>query len=112
MSKNIKTTALVLALLLVFLCGFGLGKNRGFNLNINNNPYGTTAPAEDDAEPADATTEPADDQTADTKPAKPLKAPKGVEAVVSAYNKAVNRAKRAETITIHKTVTLENFTLG
>lgn len=107
MSKNIKTTALVLALLLVFLCGFGLGKNRGFNLNINNNPYGTTAPAEDDAEPADATTEPADDQTADTKPAKPLKAPKGVEAVVSAYNKAVNRAKRAETITIHKTVTLE-----
>ena len=107
MSKNIKTTALVLALLLVFLCGFGLGKNRGFNLNINNNPYGTTAPAEDDAEPADATTEPADDQTADTKPAKPLKAPKGVDAVVSAYNKAVNRAKRAETITIHKTVTLE-----
>lgn len=108
MSKNIKTTALVLVLLLAFLCGFGLGKNKGFNLNINNNPYGTTAPAEDDdVTQVDATTEPADDQTAESKPAKPLKAPKGVDAVVSAYNKAVNRAKRAETLTIHKTVTLE-----
>ena len=107
MSKNIKTTALVLVLLLAFLCGFMLGKDKGFNLNFNNNPYGTTAPADDDTAQVDATTEPADEQPADSKPAKPLKAPKGVEAVVSAYNKAVNRAKRAETITIHKTVTLE-----
>lgn len=109
MSKNIKTTALVLVLLLAFLCGFGLGKNRGFHLNINNNPYGTTAPADKtDAEPVDATTAPAD--TADDAPAKatkPLKAPKGTEAVVAAFNKAVNRTKRTESVTIEKATTLE-----
>ncbi len=112
MSKNIKTTALVLVLLLAFLCGFGLGKNRGFHLNFNNNPYGTTAPSEkSDAVPVDATTAPADETPADTtptdaKPTKPLKAPKGVEAVVAAYNKAVNRAKRSD-LTIQKTAALE-----
>ncbi len=111
MSKNIKTTALVLVLLLAFLCGFGLGKNRGFHLNINNNPYGTTAPADKtDAAPADATTAPAEPDSAPAepdKPQKPLKAPKGAEAVVAAFNKAVNRSKRAETVTIEKAATLE-----
>lgn len=110
MSKNIKTTALVLVLLLAFLCGFGLGKNRGFNLNFNHNPYGTTAPTEKaDAAPVDATTAPADSaapQTPDKKPAKALSAPKGVDAVIAAYNKAVNRAKRSD-LTIQKTATLE-----
>ena len=104
MSKNIKTTALVLVLLLAFLCGFGLGKNRGFHVNFNNNPYGTTAPADkSDAAPADATAataEPDDAPAAPDKPQKALKAPKGTEAVVAAFNKAVNRSKRAETVTI------------
>lgn len=111
MSKNIKTTALVLVLLLAFLCGFGLGKNRGFHVNFNNNPYGTTAPADkSDAAPADATAataEPDDAPAAPDKPQKALKAPKGTEAVVAAFNKAVNRSKRAETVTIEKTAVLE-----
>ena len=112
MSKNIKTTALVLTLLLAFLCGFGLGKNRGFHLNINNNPYGTTAPAETaDATPADATTAPAENsddaaQKAE-KATKALKVPKGTEAVVTAFNKALNRTKRTETLTVEKTATLD-----
>ena len=111
MSKNIKTTALVLTLLLAFLCGFMLGKTKGFNLNINNNPYGTTAPADTkDAAPVDATTEPAADtadKTDDAKPAKKVTVPKGVDAVVSAYNKAVNAAKRSEDVTIKQTVALQ-----
>jgi len=114
MSKNIKTTALVLLLVFSFLCGFSMGKDRGFHLNYNNNPYGTTAPEEkNEAVPVDATTAPAESsaeavpQKTDSQPAKALKVPKGAQAVVTAFNKAVNRTKRAENLTIEKTVTLD-----
>ena len=108
MSKNIRITALVLVLLLTFFSGFALGKSKGFNLNITNNPYGTTAPDKDKAKTTtEPTTAPAAPETDSKKPTKPLKAPKGADAVVAAYNKAVNAAKRSETLTIRKTVTLQ-----
>ena len=109
MSKNIKTTALVLVLVLAFLCGFMMGKDKGFNLSFNNNPYGTTAPDDKtDAVPVDTATDPADETPpAPSKPAKPLKAPKDTEAVIAAFNKAVNRAKRETLVTIEKAITLD-----
>ena len=115
MKQETKVVAIVLAALIVFLGGFGLGATKGINININGGAAVQTggtaaepAPATTTAAPAPVTTTaaPAADATtaapaADATTAAPAAdagastgaVPSTTAEIVAAYNKAVNDAK-------------------
>ena len=117
MKQETKLVAIILAALIVFLSGFGLGATKGINIKIEGAavqtggeqpaPQTTTAaPQTTTAAPAPQTTTaaPAGDTTTaapagDTTTAAPadnagsVKVPSGNEEIAAAYNKAVNDAK-------------------
>ena len=114
MKQETKLVAIVLTLLIVFLCGFGLGASKGITVTVNGGAVQTAGPA--DAAPADTTTQPAAPATTQpaapadttTQPAAPADTttqpaadagassaavPSTTAEIVAAYNKAVNDAK-------------------
>lgn len=112
MKQETKVVAIVLAALIVFLGGFGLGATKGINININGGAAVQTggtaadpAPVTTTAAPAPATTAPVADTTtapvADTTTAAPAgdssastgAVPSTNAEIAAAYNKAVNDAK-------------------
>ena len=113
MKKEIKVVAIVLAALIIFLSGFGIGATKGINVNVKYEggsaaPAGgtpaTTAPTTQatTAPTTQATTAPQADAgaTEDTTKAPEAAAPSGDSKVpatpaevVAAYNKAVNGTK-------------------
>lgn len=142
MKKELKIVSIVLAAILVFLVGVGLGTSKGIEIDINvNGSVGsaqvaaptqaptaaptqapTAAPTQaPTAAPTDApTAAPSDAPTAaptDAPTAAPTDAPTQAPSassvpstpaeVVKAYNDAVNAAKKAPNITIHKVGTID-----
>ena len=133
MKKEVKIIAVILAAVLVFLCGFALGSSKGIKINVNvdrTNGQATVTPADTTVPPADTTVPPADttvpppaDTTAppadnppaadDTtvappadEPAPPASntgVPSGTDAIVAKYNEVINNAKKEQNVTIHKT---------
>ena len=119
MKQETKVVAIILAALIVFLSGFGLGATKGINIKIEGAavqtggeaapapqtttttaaPQTTTtaAPATTTTAPAandSTTTAPAGDTTTTAAPAADgVKVPSGNAEIVAAYNKAVNDAK-------------------
>lgn len=114
MKKEIKVVAIVLAALIIFLSGFGIGATKGINVNVKYEggaaaPVGgtpdttapttqpttqpttapTTAPTQADNAGTDDTTKPTEAQ----KPAGDSKVPGTPAEVVAAYNKAINDTK-------------------
>ena len=105
MKKEIKVVAIVLAALIIFLSGFGIGATKGINVNVKYEG-GSAAPAggtpATTAPTTQATTAPQADAgaTEDTTKAPEAAAPSGDSKVpatpaevVAAYNKAVNGTK-------------------
>lgn len=113
MKKEIKVVAIVLAALIIFLSGFGIGATKGINVNVNYEgavPAGNTTPSTTvpsttpsttvpSTTASDTTAAPAGDDTPDTTKAPAgdnsgsSKVPATPAEVVAAYNKAVNGAK-------------------
>ena len=120
MKQETKIVAIVLAFLIVFMSGFGLGATKGINIKIEGAavqtggqqaapaPQTTTTAAPQTtttAAPQTTTQAPAADATTTTAPAADattttaapstsgLKVPSGNAEIVAAYNKAVNDAK-------------------
>ena len=121
MKQETKVVAIILAALIVFLSGFGLGATKGINIKIEGAAVqtgGEAAPAPQTtttaapqttttAAPATTTTAPAgNDSTTTTAPAgndsttttaapssSGVKVPSGKAEIVAAYNKVVNEAK-------------------
>ena len=114
MKQETKLVAIILAALIVFLSGFGLGATRGITIKVEGGaavqtggtqtaapveqttatPVQTTAPAEQTtvAPPAaeQTTAAPAADNSGS------VKVPSGTAEIVAAYNKVVNEAKHYE----------------
>lgn len=121
MKKELKIAAVVLAAILVFVAGFGLGASKGINITVNSAnggavaetaapaptaapvteaPATTAAPETTAAPAADTTAAPADAPAADTTAAAPSDAPAASGSVpstpaeiVAKYNEVVNAAK-------------------
>lgn len=127
MKKELKVTAVVLAAIIVFLAGFGLGNSKGIQINVdvkgnqsataaaNNNAANNATPAptpvpdtttqapapSEDSKPADSAADnKADDSKADNNPSAIPSTPKEVTAK---YNEVVNNLKKAQNVTVHKT---------
>lgn len=125
MKKELKVISVVLAGIIVFLVGFGLGTTNGITIDVkvdganaaNSSAVtpaapattapsapATTAPAASDA-PAtpDTTTAPA---TPDSKPAdnsgSPSAIPSSPKEIAAKYNEVLNALKKQENVTIHK----------
>ena len=117
MKQETKVVAIILAALIVFLSGFGLGATKGINIKIEGAAVqtgGTAAPAPVEtttaapqtttaapapvetttAAPADTTAAPADTTTA--APSGNSSVPSTKAEIVAAYNKVVNEAKHYE----------------
>lgn len=127
MKKELKVIAVVLAGIIVFLAGFGLGTTKG-GIKIDVNVGGTNSassantgatvtptptPTPDTTAPAPAPTPdttastPASDNNADTKPAdnnsgKPSAIPSTPKEIAAKYNEVLNALKKQENVTIHK----------
>lgn len=109
MKKEIKVVAIVLAALIIFLSGFGIGATKGINVNVKYEgaagevaaPAPTTQAPQTTAPTTQAPTEaptqaPAGDDATDAPtqaPAGDSKVPSTPAEVVAAYNKAVNGTK-------------------
>lgn len=132
MKKELKIAAIVLAAILVFLIGVGLGATKGIVIDINvngantgvvaptnppatnppatnppaTNPPATNPPASNPA--GDATTAPSADATtapaADATTAAPASngLPSTPDEIAAKYNEVVNAAKKEQNVTIHK----------
>lgn len=123
MKKELKVIAVVLAGIIVFLAGFGLGSSKGITIDVKVDgantanasatptpaptPDTTTAPAP--APTPDTTTAPApsSDGKADTKPADnngeaPSAIPSSPKEIAAKYNEVLNALKKQENVTVHK----------
>lgn len=115
MKQETKLVAIILAALIVFLSGFGLGASRGITIKVEGGaavqtggtqtaaPAETTTatPVQTTAAPAEQTTvaPPAAEQTTAAPAADnsgSVKVPSGTAEIVAAYNKVVNEAKHYE----------------
>lgn len=125
MKKELKVIAVVLAGIIVFLAGFGLGTSKGLTIDIkvdgansaNSSAVTPAAPATT-APAAPATTAPAASETpaapapssdgnADTKPADnnsgaPSAIPSSPKEIAAKYNEVLNALKKQENVTVHK----------
>ena len=123
MKKELKVTAVVLAAIIVFLAGFGLGNSKGIQINVDvKGNQSSAAAANNSASPAatPATTAPttatpapsqdsapADNNADASKPAdsnagSPSAIPQTPKEVTAKYNEVVNNLKKAQNATIHK----------
>lgn len=133
MKKELKVIAVVLAGIIVFLAGFGLGTSKGINIDIkvdgvsaaanasassgsSSTPTPTPTPTpEPSSEPAVSTTAASASSDAAEKPADnanagaPAAIPADKKEVAARYNQVVNTLKQQKNVTIHKTgsVTME-----
>lgn len=133
MKKELKVIAVVLAGIIVFLAGFGLGTSKGIQIDIKvdgantaNSAVATTAAPAPTAAPATTaapapteapatTAAPAPDNNAETKAADnggnstPSAIPSTPKEIAAKYNEVVNALKKQENVTVHKTgsVTME-----
>lgn len=123
MKKELKVIAVVLAGIIVFLAGFGLGSSKGITIDVKvdgaNTASATTTPApaptpDTTAAPAPAPTPdttaapaPSSDNNADTKPADnnggaPSAIPSSPKEIAAKYNEVLNALKKQDNVTIHK----------
>ncbi len=124
MKKELKVIAVVLAGIIVFLAGFGLGTSKGIQIDIkvdgansaNSSAVTPAAPATT-APAAPATTAPAAPETPatpestapatpDSKPADnggtPSAIPSTPKEIAAKYNEVLNALKKQENVTVHK----------
>ncbi len=124
MKKELKITAVVLAAIIVFLAGFGLGNSKGIQINVdvkgNQSSAGSSAtPANNNAAPAPSQEQPsaapapsqeqpsaAPAPSGDSKPAdnagSPSAIPSSPKEVAAKYNEVINNLKKAQNVTVHK----------
>ena len=124
MKKELKVIAVVLAGIIVFLAGFGLGTSKGIQIDIKVDgansanssavtpaaPATTTPAAPETTTPATPeTTTPAAPETPatpDSKPAdnsgSPSAIPSSPKEIAAKYNEVLNALKKQENVTIHK----------
>lgn len=126
MKKELKVVAVVLAAIIVFLAGFGLGTSKGIQINVdvkggqssaaqaNNTPAPAPAPSTTPApatesKPADtpaSESKPADTPATESKPADNNAAPSAIPStpaeVVAKYNEVVNALKKEQGVSVHK----------
>lgn len=131
MKKELKVIAVVLAGIIVFLAGFGLGTSKGITIdvkvdganaavagNATQATQATQAPAPVIQAPAPATEAPATEAPATTAPAAPsadaskpadngnASAPAAIPSspseIAAKYNEVINALKKTENVTIHK----------
>ena len=129
MKKELKVIAVVLAGIIVFLAGFGLGTSKGITIDVkvdgasaaanasassSATPTPTPTPTPSQAPAETTTAAPASSAAAD-KPADnssagaPSAIPSSPKEIAAKYNEAVNALKQQKNITVHKTgsVTME-----
>lgn len=123
MRKELKVIAVVLAGIIVFLAGFGLGTSKGIKIDINMNgnaqqanatqaPAPTAAPTAAPtttaaAAPADntaSTAAPADNTASTAAPSAdaPSAIPSTPKEIAAKYNEVVNALKKQQNVTVHK----------
>lgn len=132
MKKELKITAVVLAAIIVFLAGFGLGNSKGIQINVdvkgnqsaanssatpaNNNatPAPTPTPSQEQTTAAPAPSADASkpaDNSGSTAPAdnsgSPSAIPQTPKEVTAKYNEVVNNLKKAQNVSVHKVGTVD-----
>lgn len=132
MKKELKVIAVVLAGIIVFLAGFGLGTSKGITIDVKfdgasaaanasaspaQTPSQTPTPAPTPSQaPAESTTAAPASNADASKPADsgnnaaaPSAIPSNIKEVAAKYNEVVNALKQQKNITVHKTgsVTME-----
>lgn len=130
MKKELKITAVVLAAIIVFLAGFGLGTSKGIQINVdvkgnqsaanssatpaNNNatPAPTPTPSQEQTTAAPAPSADASKPADESKPAdgnsgSPSAIPQTPKEVTAKYNEVVNNLKKAQNVSVHKVGTVD-----
>ncbi len=118
MKKELKVIAVVLAGIIVFLAGFGLGTSKGLTIDIkvdgansaNSSAVtpaapATTAPAAPETPAAPDSSAPATPDskaTADNNGGAPSAIPSSPKEIAAKYNEVLNALKKQENVTVHK----------
>lgn len=125
MKKELKITAVVLAAIIVFLAGFGLGTSKGIQINVdvkgnqsaanssatpaNNNatPAPTPTPSQEQTTAAPAPSADASKPADESKPAdgnsgSPSAIPQTPKEVTAKYNEVINNLKKVQNVSVHK----------